>query len=169
MKFAAHGPRGSVAVFLLALALMSALSFADSAAPPPSQVAVHLVSNGINETGIGQIVYHCPPNTVDMTEGKNISLNCLAGTCTNEPKYLASSCTYFPTGYFSYSYHGQEKSSENFNATKHYYRYYEYQLDVQTGKITPISASNGETPTRPICPALLVLVVIVGFVAGKQG
>ncbi|MFH0884590.1 MAG: hypothetical protein V1861_02675, partial [Candidatus Micrarchaeota archaeon] len=105
MKLAIFGRNGSVLIFLLALAILSSISFADSAPPPPSQVTVHLVNNGVNETSIGEIVYHCTPlvpTDVYANEGKNISLNCTAGTCTNTPYYTASECVYFTAGYFTY-------------------------------------------------------------------
>ena len=168
MKFAVFGRNGSILIFLFVLALISSISFADSAPPPPSQVTVHLVSNGVNETSIGQIVYHCTVGQdTYANEGKNISLTCSAGTCINTPYYMASECVYFPVGYFSYEYQGQNKSSENFNATKSYQQYYEYQLDVQTGRITSISASNKTNPD--VCStAFLMFAAFIGFFISKR-
>ena len=165
MEFSVFGRNGSVLIFLLGLALISSISFADSPPPRPSHVTVYLVSNGVNETGIGQIVYHCTPlvyTDAYANEGENISLACTAGTCTNTPYYMASECAYFTSGYFTYAYQGQNRSRETFNATKAYQQYYEYRLDVQTGKITPISASNGND--NSICgTAFLMLAVVLGF------
>jgi len=171
MKSAVFGRTGSVMIFILALALMSTLSFADSPPPPPSQVTVHLVANGINETAITQIVYHCTVGAND--EVNNISLACIAGTCMNVPHYLPSECVYFPAGYFSYDYRGQNRSSENFNTTNLFKRYYEYRLDVQTGKISLISASdnNGNGPDFPCSTAFIMFVfaMLAGFFISRRG
>ncbi len=166
MELPVFGRNGPVLAFLFALALVATLSFADSAPPPPSLVAVHLVSNGANETSIGQIVYHCTAS--DANGETNISLACNAGTCINEPYIMASECRYFPAGYFTYDYQGQGKSSERFNATKAWQRYYEYRLDVQTGKITPISASDGNQDN--LCgPAFLMFAVLIGCFISSRG
>jgi hypothetical protein len=173
MKFAAHGLLCSIPVFMLALAFASSISFADAGPPPPSQVTVHLVSNGTNVTDVGQIVYHCTTG-LDPRTNEQIAtqLNCSAGTCINEPQYTGSECDYFPAGYFTYDYNGQGMSSETFNATelfpgKFIQQYYEYRLDVQTGMITPIGASNG-VPPNSLCPAFFVLAAVLGFVAIKR-
>ena len=132
MKFAECGIFGAILIFLLSLLFISSISFADSAPPPPSQVTVHLVSNGTSENGIGQITYHCTAGSNnEAADQKIIPLNCSAGTCTNEPYYGSSQCVYFPAGYFSYDYGAQNRSSETFNATEIYQRYYEYRLDVR--------------------------------------
>jgi hypothetical protein len=166
MEFSVFGRNGPVLIFLLGLALVSSISFADSPPPPPSQVTVHLVNNGVNETSIGQIVYHC--NDTNANEEKNISLACNAGTCVNDPYTIGSECRYFPAGYFTYAYQGQDKSSERFNATKPWQRYYEYRLDVQTGRITPISASNGKD--NSLCStAFLMFAIVMGCFTSNRG
>lgn len=148
-------------VLVLLSLLMLSVSFADSPPPPPSQVTVHLVSNGANETSIGQIAYHC---TAYATPENETILPCSAGTCTNQPAY-GSDCSYFPEGYFSYEYRGQNKSSEMFNATQ-FDQYYEYQLDVQTGKITLINAYN--KPGPGICGTAFALLLAGLFIRGRN-
>ena len=171
MKFPACGLFGAIPIFLLSLLTLAAISYADAGPPPPSLVLMHLVSgNGAIETGIAQITYHCTYGPNGGTGAQiSIPLNCSNGGCTNEPYRAASECVYFPAGYFTYNYNGENKSSETFNATalfpgKFYQHYYEYQLDVQTGKITPISASNGPD-NSPCAPALLIFGTFAGAVA----
>lgn len=156
----------NVLVLLSLLTLISPLSFADAAPPPPSLVSVHLVNNGVNETSVGQIVFHCAGNgNADI----QIPLNCSAGTCTNVPKSTDSDCDYFPGGYFSYEYQGQNESSEMFNATIPNQHYYEYQLDVQSGIVTLIS-SNGYNPNAGICNSAFVLSAVLAlFISKKEG
>ncbi|MFH1520862.1 MAG: hypothetical protein ABID61_04405 [Candidatus Micrarchaeota archaeon] len=148
-----------VLIFLLVLV---SFSFANSPPPPPSQVTVYLVNNGVNETSINQIIYHC---TLNVPEEINVSLECNAGVCINDPYYMDSSCSDFPEGYFTYDYQGQNKSSENFNATEFYQTSYNYQLDVQSGSVTSISSSDGDEPVSPFCgSAFFMFAVLMGFV-----
>ena len=132
------------------------------------------MANGANVTSIGQIAYHCSVASNDGADAqKNIPLNCSAGVCTNEPRYIGTECVYFPAGYFTYNYNGQDRSSEMFNATelfpgKYWQRYYEYRLDAKTGAITPISASNG--PDDAHCfPLFIVLAAFMPIIACRRG
>ncbi len=127
-------------IVLLLLFAFSALAFADAPPPPPSNVIVHLVKNGIAENSIQQITYNCPENQ-SPDQGLNY-LNCTAGTCTNTPHY-GSICAYFQSGYFSYTYLGQNQSSQSFNNSQIGFDY-EYSLDVGNGKITELNSTSSK-------------------------
>jgi|SRR5208283_655353 len=145
---------------LVLLSLLISLSFADVGPPPPSQATVHLVGNGVD--GIGQITYHCTANPENQT-----ILPCSAGTCANQPAYTGSECDYFPQGYFSYEYQGQNKSSEMFNASQ-FDQYYEYQLDAQTGKVTIIS-SQSYKPSNECAPEFILSAICIGLFISSRG
>jgi hypothetical protein len=162
MGFAVSGLKGLI--FLVAL--MPAVSFADIAAPPPSSMTVYLTDNGINVTSIPQITYICTYSGNAGTES-DIALDCSDGVCTNEQE-TGSVCTYFPYGYFSYEYLGQNKSSEVLNNRAAFYEYYQYQLDVQTGKLTLISAYNNPGPSPAPCAAAFLLGALL-LVAARRG
>jgi hypothetical protein len=164
MKFAYFG-----LVSLLALALMSTVSFADISAPPPSLVTVTLMNNGANYTGIGQITYICTASLYDPNAQKAFPLNCSAGSCVNEPQYTGSECGYYPKGYFTYAYQGQNKTSETFDFNDTFYRYIEYRLDVPSGKLTLVSASNDQNPQPGPCTTVFVLAAALALVVSKRG
>ncbi len=146
-----------IAVFLL---FMMVTAFADSPPPPPSKVTVHLEKNGQSVTTIAQIRYNC--HVRDYEESNEV-LNCIQGNCDNDPdQYARIYCAYFPYGNFSYEFEGRNRTSENFNNSRNYGAYYDFSLDVSTGKIKQNVIPDVPKPS-PVCfPSFVMGLAFIG-------
>lgn len=135
-----------IRISFLVLCLV-ALSFADVGPPqtPPS-VTVHMVQNGLPETSITNITYHClgvENEGASPVDPSPTRLDCSNGTCTNDNWYYKfNPCFMFPTGYFSYEFGGKRIKTENVSFDREYSAY-DITIDAPTGWITGKTGPGG--------------------------
>ena len=145
---------------ILAILLLLAMPFrADMAAPPPPDVFLHFLKNGMPEPAITNVMYEC----TNAAQNVNSSFVCNGGECNNTGLWSYDECNIFMHGDFTYQYGGQTMKTGTFDApSRSGQEQYDIYIDAPTGNITAQSDVN-PSPSGPCPPAFLAFGILVGI------